>query len=115
MTETSTSNGQYAGPPISELHAHANRLNAKLASGTSAELIREGRQVAQQLLDYVKAHVASYDEFARRVALSEEFTLHESRQVPKTEREYRVHYLRAMSLLEAASEAEARAQKKTGR
>jgi hypothetical protein len=97
---------------ISEIYTRANRLNAQLASGTTEELIREGRDVARQLIAYVKEHVESFDDFVKRVESSEEFSLTESRQVAKTERELKVLYLRATSLAEAANEAEERANRK---
>lgn len=101
--------------PISETYTRANRLNAKLASGTSAELIREGRQVADDLVAHVRARVESFDDFVKRVELSEEFSLTESRQVSKAEKELKIFYLRAASLREAANEAEARARRNDAR
>jgi hypothetical protein len=97
---------------IQEVYARANRLNAQLASGTSDELIREAREVARQLTEHVKGRVERYEDFVERVASSEEFSLTESRQVAKEERELKVLYLRATSLLEAANEAEERGRRK---
>lgn len=101
-----------AGPPISEVHAEANRLNAKLASSTDSGLIAQARRTAQVLLDHVKSKVADFEDFKRRVDNSEYFSLTEARQVPKTERDLKVLYLRATSLLEAIAEAEERARRK---
>jgi hypothetical protein len=100
---------------ISEVHTRANRLNVKIATGTGEALIQEARQVAKQLTDYVRTKVADYDDFVKRVELSEEFSLTESRQVAKIEQQLKVLYLRAASLLEAASEAEARGRRKRER
>jgi hypothetical protein len=97
---------------IHDAYVKANRLAIRLASHHDDAVLREGRQVAQQLLDHVKASVPAYDDFVHRVKMSEEFSLTESRQVPKTEKELRNLYLRGASLLEAIDEAEARARKK---
>lgn len=113
MTEPAQHNG--AEGPISEVYARANGLNAKLASGTDQGLIREARQVAQQITDHIRSRVENYDDFVKRVEVSEEYSLTESRQLEKTEKDMKVLYLRAASLLEAASEAEARARKKQKR
>ncbi|MCK6544685.1 hypothetical protein L6R52_02370 [Myxococcota bacterium] len=101
-----------AQAPLSEYYSKANRLNAKLASSTDANLIREGRQLAQELFAMVKAKVTDFDDFVRRVKISEEYSLTESRQLPKTERDLKVIYLRAASLEEAAAEAEQRAARR---
>src|SRR5215471_15436596 len=70
---------------ISELHARANQLNTKLATGTGEELIKEARQIARQLTEHIRGKIEDYDDFVKRVELSEEFSLTESRQVAKTE------------------------------
>jgi hypothetical protein len=100
---------------ISEVYARANTLNTKLATGTSEELIKEARQIARQLTDYIRTQIEDYDDFTKRVELSEEFSLTESRQVAKTEQHLKVLYLRAASLLEAANEAEERSKKRRER
>lgn len=98
---------------IHEAYARANRLAIRLASKHDEALLREARQTAQQLLDHVKANIkGDYDDFVRRVKVSEEFSLTESRQVAKTEKELRNHYLRGVSLMETIEEAEARARKR---
>lgn len=101
---------------VSELHARANRLNAKLATGIHPpELISEARGVVDALLDHVRQGVKNYEEFTRKVALSEEFILNEARQVPKAEQPFKVLYLRAVTLLETTNEAEARAARRLAR
>lgn len=94
-----------------DLYTQANRLNAKLASVPDGNLVREARDVAKRLLEYVGSKVPDLEDFRRRVALSEQFSLTESRQVPKTERELKVLLLRAETLLETAGEAEVRASR----
>jgi hypothetical protein len=112
---TTTPEGQAPGPSAADLYAEANHLNAKLAISTDSALIATGRKVAQALLEQVAAKLTDFEDFKRRVAISEEFSLTEARQVPKVERELKVQYLRATSLLEAAGEAEERARKKSSR
>lgn len=98
---------------IHEAYARANRLAVRLASKHDEATLREARTTAQILLDYVKANSKDYDDFVRRVKVSEEFSLTESRQVAKTEKELRNLYLRGASLLETIDEAVARAKKKS--
>lgn len=104
--------GALPGETIHEAYARANKLAIRVASHHDDAVLRDARQVAQLLLEHVKASVPAYDDFVRRVKVSEEFSLTESRQVPKTEKELRNIYLRGASLLEAIEEAEARARKK---
>jgi hypothetical protein len=99
---------------IHDAYVRANRLAIRLASKYEDAVLREARQTAQQLLDHVKANVkGDYEDFVRRVKVSEEFSLTESRQVAKTEKELRNLYLRGVSLLETIEEAEARARKRS--
>jgi hypothetical protein len=97
---------------IHDTYAQANRLAVRLASKHDDASLREARQVAEKLIEHVKSNVKSYDDFVARVKVSEEYSLTESRQVPKAEKELRTLYLRAASLLETIEEAEARAKKK---
>lgn len=97
---------------IHEAYARANRLAVRLASRHDEASIREARQTAQVLLDHVKANVKDYDDFVKRVKVSEEYSLTESRQVAKTEKELRNFYLRGASLLETIEEAEARSRRR---
>lgn len=112
MSEQTSAAPGAAQPPLSEYYMKANRLNVKLASTVDAGLIREGRQLASEMIAIVKAKVTDYDDFVRRVKVSEEYSLTESRQVPKTERDLKVLYLRAASLEESAAEAEQRAARR---
>lgn len=117
MTEQATTPAAAPAAPVpqvntSELYAKANKLNGKLASGVDAGAIREGKQLAGEMIGYVRAKLgAEFDDFVHRVTLSEEYSLTESRQVAKTEKELKSFYLRAASLLEAADEAETRAKR----
>lgn len=95
-----------------ELYRQATRLNAKLASKHDPALASEGRRVAEALLAHVRSRVEDYEDFVRRVQRSEEFSLHESAQLSKGEKDLRVHYLRAVDLLETIREAEERAKKR---
>ena len=94
-----------------ELYAEANRINAKLSSRYDAALAAKGRQVANQLLEQVKAGVADMPGFVERVDRSELFSLHESAQVEKTEKQMKLLYVRAMDLLETISQSESRAKR----
>ena len=105
MTETETN-------PISDAYQRATRVNAKLASRFDANLVTEGRQLAQQLLDHVRSSVEDYDDFVRRVDRSEEFILHDSAQIDKKQKDLKVLYTRAADLLETISEIEARQSKR---
>ena len=93
---------------ISDAYARATRINARLASRYDANLVSEGRELAQKLLDHVRAEASDYDDFVRRVARSEVFSLHDSAQVTKNERQLKVLYVRATDLLETIEDAERR-------
>lgn len=96
---------------VHELYARANKLSVRLASKSDDALLREAGQLVAGLLEHVRAKVKDFDDFVRRVQLSEEFSLTESKQVPKTEKELRTLYVRAVSLQEAIDEARARRDK----
>ncbi|MEQ8272338.1 MAG: hypothetical protein RMA76_22515 [Deltaproteobacteria bacterium] len=102
MSESSETN------PISEAYQRATRINAKLASRYDANLASEGKQLAQQLFDHIKAQVEDYDDFVRRVERSEEFSLHDSAKMGKNESELKNFYVRAADLLETITESESR-------
>lgn len=92
----------------SEDYVRANKINARLASRYDAQLVSEGKALAAKLLEYVKSKVENYDEFVRKVNQSEEFSLHESKQLGKAEKPLKPIYLRAAGLLETIAEAEQR-------
>src|SRR5258706_3031785 len=92
--EVTAANGHDAGPTPHDLYTRANQLNAKLATSIDPALISEARKVAGALLDHVKSKVTDFADFERRVASSEQFALHESRQVAKTEPDLKVLYNR---------------------
>lgn len=100
--------------PILDAYQRATRINAKLASRFDANLVTEGKRLAQELLDHVRANVDDYDDFERRVERSEQFSLHDSAQVAKTERELKNFYIRAGDLLETIKDVEARQSKRRG-
>lgn len=106
------SEGTASENAVHEAYARANRLVIRLASKPDEATMREARSTAQVLIDHVKASAKDYDDFVRRVKVSEEFSLTESRQVAKNEKELRTLYLRAASLLDTIDEAEARAKKR---
>jgi hypothetical protein len=92
-------------------YAHANRLNAKLATRYEAALVSEARELAGRMLEHVKSKIPDYEAFVERVKLSEQYSLTESRQPEKVEKQMKVIYQRAASLLETAAEAEARSKR----
>ncbi len=94
--------------PISEAYQRATRINAKLSSRFDANLVSEGKRLAQQLIDHVRENVDDYEDFVRRVERSEQFSLHDSAQVAKTERELKNFYVRAADLLETITDVENR-------
>lgn len=95
----------------SDDYRQANRLVAELATGRAPENIRQALALADRMIEHVRSQVEDFADFVRRVENSEEFSLTESRQVAKTEKELKVIYLRAISLRETAQEAEARARR----
>jgi len=95
-----------------ETYARATKLNAQLATSTDETLIAEARALANGMLEHIRSQVADYEDFVRRVNLSEQFSLTESMQVSKKEKDLKVVYLRAQGLLETAAEAAARATKR---
>lgn len=106
------SEGTAPGNAVHEAYVRANRLAIRLASKPEEATLREARSTAQVLIDHVKANAKDYDDFVRRVNVAEEFSLTESRQVAKNEKELRTLYLRAASLLETIADAEARGKKR---
>ncbi|MBK8013843.1 MAG: hypothetical protein IPK13_21145 [Deltaproteobacteria bacterium] len=90
------------------IYRRGGHVNLQLASRYDESLIEEARTISARLLDRVKANVDDFDDFARRVERSEEFSLHESAQLSKKEKEFRTVYLRGRALLDAIAEAEAR-------
>ena len=93
----------------SDPYARATQLNALLATSSDKALITEARDLANGMLTHVRESVADYEEFVRRVHLSERFSLTESLQIARTEKDLKVVYMRACGLLETAAEAAARA------
>lgn len=88
-----------------DLLRRANQLSVRLADRSPAtETVREAEQIARALLSHVRAEAKDFDDFVRRVERSEEFPLHDSAQVAKTERALKVLYLRAVTLLETVEE-----------
>jgi len=91
-----------------EDYAKATKLNAKLAIGYDAHAVTEAREVAGRLIEYVRSKVADFDEFVQKVERSERFSLHESAQLKKQEKDLKVIYTRAAELLTTAAEAQQR-------
>lgn len=107
MSETSSDTN-----PISDVYQQATRINAKLASGYDGNLVSQGKRLADELIAHVRGQVDDYDDFVRRVERSEQFSLHESAQVAKGEKELKVLYVRAADLLETIRDVEARKSSK---
>jgi hypothetical protein len=95
-----------------EDYALATKLNAKLATSDDPALVTQARELANRMLEHVRGKVTDYEDFVRRVHISEQFSLTESMQVGKTEKELKQIYLRASGLLETAAEAAARANRR---
>lgn len=95
----------------SEDYTRATMLNATLATSVDQALVSEARELAQRMLDHVRAQTEDYETFVRRVHLSEQFSLTDAMQVSKKEKELKVIYTRASGLLETAAEAAARAKR----
>jgi hypothetical protein len=93
-----------------EDYAKANRLNAKLASRYDPALAAEARELAAKMIEHVKSKVPDFNGFVERVHLSEQYSLTEARQPEKIEKEMKVIFVRAQTLLETAAEAESRAR-----
>ena len=89
-------------------YALANKLNARLATSQDPSLVSEARALANQMIDYVRSQVDDYEDFVRRIHLSEQFSLTDSMQVTKKEKPLKLIYLRASGLAETAAEAAAR-------
>lgn len=88
--------------------ARANRINARLATDRDSALIQEGKALAEKMLGYVRSKIEKFEDFEKRVQLSEEFPLHESKQMEKEEKALKLVYLRGKTLLETIREAESR-------
>ena len=110
MSETDSSNGSSgpSTPTISDLYAEANKLNASLSSKYDGGKISQGKQIAAQLIEHVKANVEDYKSFVETVERSELFALHDSAQVDKKQRQFKLYYERAVSLLETIEQSESR-------
>ena len=94
-----------------EQYVRANKLNAQLATSSEPQPTAEARELAKTMLDYVRDQVDDYEDFVRRIHISEEFSLTESMQLKKAEKELKVVYQRASGLLETVAEAAARGKR----
>ncbi|MCB9653798.1 MAG: hypothetical protein H6729_06680 [Deltaproteobacteria bacterium] len=90
------------------LYRRGGQVNILLASRYDPSLVEEARTLSTQLMERVKKGVEDFEGFEQRVERSEEFSLHESAQLSKKEKEFRAVYLRGRALLDAIAEAEAR-------